>query len=81
MIALTILMNEFLVKVQNSSMERRNRALKSFSGHALLCPGHAYCVPVMRYCVPVMRYCVPVMDFHIFVRKNINGDQLNGHIP
>ena len=41
MIALPIVMNEFLVKVQNSSMERRNRGLKSFSGHALLCHGHA----------------------------------------
>ena len=38
-------MNEFLVKVQNSSMERRNRGLKSFSGHALLCPGHALLCP------------------------------------
>ena len=41
MIALTILMNEFIVKVQNSSVERRNRASKSFFGHFLLCSGHS----------------------------------------
>ena len=34
-----------LVKVHNSSMERRNRVLKSFSGHDLLCPGHALLCP------------------------------------
>ena len=45
MIALTILMNEFLVKVQNSSVERRNRVSKSFSGHSLLCPGHSLLCP------------------------------------
>ena len=34
-------MNEFLVKLQNLSMERRNRVLKLFSGMALLCRGMA----------------------------------------
>ena len=46
-------MNEFLVKLQNSSMERRNRVLKLVSGMALLWPGMAILCPGLALLFPV----------------------------
>ena len=61
MIASTIRMNEFLVKVQNLSMERRNRVLKLFSGMALLCPGMALMCPGMALMCPGLALLCPGM--------------------
>ena len=52
-------MNEFLVKVQNSSMEGRNRGLKLVSGMALLCPGMALLCPGMALLCPSMALLCP----------------------
>ena len=51
-----------LVKVQNSSMERRNRVLKSISGHSLLCPGHSLLCPGHALLCPGHSLLCPVLS-------------------
>ena len=60
MIALTILMNDFIVKVQNLSIKRRIGENMTFPVTFNCVPVTFNCVPVTFYCVPVTFNCVPV---------------------
>ena len=75
MIALTILMNEFSVKDQNSSVERRNRGSISFSGHFLLCPGHFLLCPGHSLLCPGHFLLCPGYSLFFFSGDTIRNDQ------
>ena len=82
MIALTILINEFLVKIQNSSVERRNREkldvfrlLLKCPGYFLLCPGYLSLCPGHFLLCPGYFLLCPQVFYRI--RMKIVGNPFN----